>query len=331
MADSMPTSIPNYTIRTMSRAEVDLAIEWAAAEGWNPGLQDAESFYAADPDGFLVGELSRTEQADTGRSDAGRADAESADGDRTPKPTAIATISAVRYGETFGFLGFYIVQPAYRGQGYGMALWQAALQRLAGRTIGLDGVVAQQDNYQKSGFQRAYGNIRYAGVSGTPAADSAATLDATLLDATLLDATLIDLAQVPFEAIVQYDQPFFPADRVTFLKAWLQQPASWTLGILQNGTLAGYGVIRGCRSGYKIGPLFADSVALAEALFLALQAKVPPGQTIYLDTPELNSAAIALAEKYQMQVVFETARMYSGPHPALPFDRLFGVTSFELG
>ncbi len=27
-----------YTIRTMARKEVDLAVEWPAQEGWNPGL-----------------------------------------------------------------------------------------------------------------------------------------------------------------------------------------------------------------------------------------------------------------------------------------------------
>ena len=29
--------------------------------------------------------------------------------------------------------------------------------------------------------------------------------------------------------------------------------------------------------------------------------------------------------------VFETARMYRGGQPQLPLDRVFGVTSFELG
>ena len=36
-------------VRTMSRDEIDLAVDWAAAEGWNPGLQDADCFYTADP------------------------------------------------------------------------------------------------------------------------------------------------------------------------------------------------------------------------------------------------------------------------------------------
>ncbi|MDP2934013.1 MAG: GNAT family N-acetyltransferase, partial [bacterium] len=42
----------SLTIRPMVRTELDLAIEWAASEGWNPGLQDANCFYAADPEGF---------------------------------------------------------------------------------------------------------------------------------------------------------------------------------------------------------------------------------------------------------------------------------------
>ena len=35
----------------MSRAEVDLAIDWAAGEGWNPGRHDADCFHGADPGG----------------------------------------------------------------------------------------------------------------------------------------------------------------------------------------------------------------------------------------------------------------------------------------
>ena len=44
----------NYTIKTMSRQEVDIAIEWAAREGWNPGRHDASCYFTADSDrGFL--------------------------------------------------------------------------------------------------------------------------------------------------------------------------------------------------------------------------------------------------------------------------------------
>lgn len=278
-----------FSIRSMSREDVEVAIAWAATEGWNPGHYDADCFYAADPTGFWAGVL----------------------GDET-----IATISAVKYGSSFGFIGFYIVKPEYRGQSYGIQLWNAALHTLAGRNIGLDGVVAQQKNYQRSGFQLAYRNIRYEGIGG-----------GELIE----DSTIIPLSSLPFTTIANYDHLFFPCDRSQFLRCWLNQPNSSALGILHNNQLAGYGVIRACHRGYKIGPLFADQPKLANSLFLALKARTTANAPFYLDVPELNPAAIKLVEKYKMKPVFETARMYTQTCPDLAYDRLFGVTTFELG
>ena len=278
-----------YNVRTMQRQEIDLAVDWAAAEGWNPGLRDANCFYAADRDGFLIGLL----------------------GDEP-----IATISIVKYGTSFGFVGFYIVKPAHRGLGYGIKIWNAGLARLQGRTIGLDGVVDQQANYRKSGFVLAHRNIRYQGTSVAGASSATA---------------IIELSKVPFGEISTYDQEFFPDTRMEFLKCWINQPQAVTLGFVQDDSLAGYAVLRPCRSGYKVGPLFADSSRIAEDLFLALQRDVPNGTTIFLDTPAVNGTAVDLAKRYNMTPVFETARMYAGRAPDLPLERVFGVTSFELG
>ena len=129
----------HYTIRTMAREEVDIAVEWAAREGWNPGLHDADAYFRADPKGFFVGLLQNE---------------------------PVAVISAVRYGRSFGFLGFFIVEPQYRGRGYGLRIWQAGLKYLEGRVVGLDGVVSQQENYKKSGFRLLHRNIRYEGAGG---------------------------------------------------------------------------------------------------------------------------------------------------------------------
>jgi GNAT superfamily N-acetyltransferase len=115
-------------LRAMSEAHLALALDWAAAEGWNPGLDDARCFYAADPQGFFLGEL-----------------------DGLP----VGCVSAVRYGSGFGFLGLYIVKAEFRGCGFGLQLWRAALDRLGDRVIGLDGVVAQQENYLQCDSPRA--------------------------------------------------------------------------------------------------------------------------------------------------------------------------------
>jgi ribosomal protein S18 acetylase RimI-like enzyme len=278
----------SFEVRRASQAELTVALDWAAAEGWNPGLHDAASFWAADPEGYFLGLL---------------------DGE----PAAF--ISAVRYGDDFGFLGFYLVRPGLRGRGYGLKVWAAGLEHLAGRNVGLDGVLEQQENYRRSGFTLAYRNVRYEGTGASSASSSALT----------------PLSALPFEAVASYDELLFGAPRREFLQRWTAQPGSLAFGKLVNGQLAGYGVLRPCREGYKAGPLFADDPDVAEEMFAAMRAFAGGGVPLYLDVPEANQAAVALAERHGMHPVFETARMYNRQAPDLPLDKVFGVTTFELG
>jgi ribosomal protein S18 acetylase RimI-like enzyme len=278
-----------FRVTQLTGEQVSLAIDWAAAEGWDPGLHDAACFAATDPTGFYAGWL----------------------GDEP-----VATISVVKYGKAFAFLGLYIVKPAFRGRGYGRALWDHALATANGRTVGLDGVVAQQANYQRSGFALAYRNIRYRGVRGKDAP---------------IDARVVPLSQFAFGDVARYDRAFFPEARDGFLRCWIAQPGTKAMAVERGGGIAGYGVIRQSRNGFKVGPLFADDASCAEALFHALAMRVPAGAQVFLDVPEPNASAVALAERHGMSPVFETARMYAGPAPRLPLAKLFGVTTFELG
>ena len=276
----------SLVLRAMSEADLALALEWAAAEGWNPGLHDAHCFYSADPQGFFVGER-----------------------DGLP----IGCVSAVRYGSGFGFLGLYIVKAEHRGQGFGLVLWRAALDHLGDRVIGLDGVVAQQENYRRSGFRLAFRNIRQKGRGGGEAPPG-----------------LTELAAVPIGEILRYDETAFPAPRAEFLKSWISQPGAVALGVVDGRRLEGYGVLRACREGFKIGPLFADDEKTADRLAAGLMARAP-GAPVFLDTPEANPGALALAARYAMAPVFETARMLKNGAPAMQVERCFGVTTFELG
>ena len=280
-------------VRPMTRPELDMGLDWAAAEGWNPGLHDADSFHATDLDGFLLGLV-----------------------DDEP----VGMISAVRYGARFGFIGFYIVRPAMRGRGYGIALWRAGMERLAGRTVGLDGVIAQQDNYRRSGFVLAWNNMRCQGVVPSSTSDLSTSSDVDL-----------DPVRLPDEELLAYDAAFFPDDRRAFVRAWTMQAGSTALAVRRAGKVVGYGVIRPCRAGFKVGPLFADDADLADRLWSALVSRASPGEAVYLDIPASNPLALELVRAHDLQPVFETARMYTGAAPALPLRRLFGITTFELG
>ena len=277
-----------HDIRVLGIEGVRTAVDWARREGWNPGLADAEAFAAADPAGFLglyrEGELA-------------------------------ATISLVGYGPDFGFLGFYICRPEFRGQGLGLALWTEALARSPARTIGLDGVKAQQPNYRKSGFVLAHENIRHGG----PKPEGFARLDPALSPLSPADAPELD----------RFEQAnrLFPAPRETFLAAWARHEG---LALRRGGEITGYGVIRACHEGFKIGPLFAQDAGDAETILRGLLTRMPEGM-MFLDTPGTNQAAVDLALSLGLRPMFETARMYRGPAPDLDTGKVFGITTFELG
>ncbi|QIO33367.1 GNAT family N-acetyltransferase [Bradyrhizobium sp. 1(2017)] len=278
----------NLQIRNLRPEEIALAIDWAAAEGWNPGLADAACFALPDPQGFFVGEI-----------------------DGAP----VATVSCVNYDDRFAFLGFYIVRAGFRGKGHGLRIWNAAITHAGARVIGLDGVVAQQDNYKKSGFRLAYANIRYGGIVAAPPKPP---------------AEIVALDKIPFATVEADDATVFPAARGTFLRAWINTSGHVGRALLRDGRLTAWGVIRPCRTGRKIGPLVADDRAAAMAVVQALLAHADGGE-VFLDVPAVNAEAVALAGELGFKPVFETARMYTGPVPPLRVDRVFGVTSFELG
>ncbi|MBW7965920.1 GNAT family N-acetyltransferase, partial [Bradyrhizobium sp. BR 10261] len=193
-------------IRNLRPEEISIAIDWAAAEGWNPGLRDAACFAIPDAKGFFVGEI---------------------DGE------PVASVSCVTYDERFAFLGFYIVRAGFRGRGYGLRIWNAAIAHAGARVIGLDGVVAQQDNYKKSGFQLAYPNIRYGGIVASPPRPP---------------AEIVALDTIPFALVQADDATVFPAPRAAFLRAWIDAPGHVGRALLRGGKLAAWGVIRPCRT-----------------------------------------------------------------------------------
>ncbi|MBK1858936.1 GNAT family N-acetyltransferase [Cerasicoccus arenae] len=278
--------------RPMRREEFNLAVDWAAAEGWNPGKHDADIFWDTDPEGFVCATLD---------------------------DEIVATGSIVAYGQSFGFMGFFIVRPDLRSKGLGTKFWFWRRDTLKARLlpdapIGMDGVFAMQDWYAQGGFQFTHRNLRMAGV-GQPSQPA---------------SCLTELSAAPFDEVSAYDQRHFGFARDTFLRRWIEPKEGLALGAVRDGKLVGYGVVRACQSGYKIGPLFADDATLAGQLFAALSDRAS-GEPLFLDTPENNPAALALAKENGMEEVFGCARMYYGTTPSLPWANIYGITTFELG
>jgi len=278
--------------RILDLAGVKTLVNWAALEGWNPGPHDAEVFFATDPEGFY-GYFNNDEM--------------------------IAGGSIVSYQKAFGFMGFFIVKPEYRFSGIGRKLWyqrrDTLLRRLnPGAAIGMDGVVAMQPFYKKGGFEIAFRDERH---------------EKTGITFKIVD-NISPICDEDFDAIMAYDLQCFGFERPQFMKPWLKLPEVKTFKFIENGELKGFAVMRKTNKGYKICPLFADDAAIATELYKACLNAVP-GEPVYLDIPMANQAAVSLTKTFNTTYVFECARMYFGKPPDIAINKIFGITTFELG
>jgi GNAT superfamily N-acetyltransferase len=243
------------TIRGLDQIELQTVLDWAADEGWNPGLHDAAAFFAADPDGFL-GLFVDDE--------------------------LVVTASIVRYDASFAFAGCYICRPDRRGEGLGLTLSETALARSDAATIGLDGVLEQVPNYERLGFVSAYRNVRYGGEP-----DIRATPDAPV--------RTLGAADLPSITRFEEAGAVFPWERRAFLERWLTAPGSVGRALGQPGEVRGYGVIRPSRSGHRIGPLFCETRADAEQLVASLVGAVGGGLVFLdVPAPNPRAESLAL-------------------------------------
>jgi GNAT superfamily N-acetyltransferase len=270
----------------------DLYRAWAEAEDWNPGRHEGAALLAQDPDGCFIGYL----------------------GD-----TPVSTISVINYDDQFAFLDCYRVAPEHRGRGLGLATWKHAVAHAQGRTIGLEGVPAQQANYRESGFTTAHRTVRYTGRLPAPR--------------TIRTDVIVPATDVGGDAIAAFDADTFPADRPRFLASWLTAPDHHGLALVSKRRVCGVGVIRPARTGARIGPLLADTPTGAAMLFDALvgHAAANDAPSITIDVPEPNLAARALAVSHGLAPVSETARMYTGPVRRVADERIFGICTLEAG
>ena len=280
-----------FDVLEMQPEDLEFCVEQARREGWNPGLHDMDVFYAVDPSGWFKAV-----------DEMGR---------------ILGCISAVAYDKHFGFIGYFVVLPEQRGGRVGVELGLRALEYLGDRVIGQDGVFAKVANYETWGFELAYRNLRYEWIAGR------------LPDANGVRAEPYDPTMLP--DILKFDADVFPCRREAFLEQWLAMPEAVVRTVFARGELTGYGMRRRCTTGHKIGPLFARDAATAQAILRELLQDVSSKSPVYLDVPEINTPAIAMAESLGMKQCFGTARMYKNGTPDLDVSQIYGVTSFELG
>lgn len=282
----------NLTFKKLDFSGLQTLVSWAAKEGWNPGLHDSKAFWATDPNGFYGYYY---------------------------KNQLIGGGSIVSYDKNFGFMGFFIVLPEFRSKGIGRKLWYKRRDKLMSRlkpgsTIGMDGVIDMQKFYAKGGFKISFRDERYE-VTGS---------------SFNIDSNISLINNKDLHQIADYDQQYFGTSRINFLKSWLILPQSNAFKHMSNNYVTGYAVIRKANTGFKIGPLFAESYEIAENLFKAC-LNYASYEKVYIDIPVINKSAVELIKRFNAHYVFECARMYHGSPPEINTNNVYGITTFELG
>lgn len=274
------------TIGPMDVGDLEMVLGWAADEGWNPGLDDAAAFHAADPGGFFLARMGEV---------------------------PVAAVSVVNHSGSQAFLGLYLAHPEWRGRGIGFATWNHALGHAGPRSIGLDGVPAQEANYRASGFVRVGASLRHVG--RLPGADTPEIRAFEACD---------------HKHLARLDEAANGFTRARFTAAWLTETETRaTRVLLQDGEIIGFATWRACREGTKIGPVIAPNTESALALIADIAALRPLGPLI-VDLPELNVPLRRALEAQGFEVPFTTARMYRGAHPE-PGPSLQAIATMELG
>jgi GNAT superfamily N-acetyltransferase len=278
-------------------------LEWiyesAQQEGWSPAVNDLVIYSQVDPLGFFIGTLNGK---------------------------IIGCISGVKFDENYGFLGYFIVHPDHRGQGYGQQLWNHAMAYLENRVIGLDGVVDQIPRYQKSGFLISHAHRRMKGLPRSPQASS------------IVDGThqIKELEENDIKDLMGFDRSYFPpsAARQTWLHCLFADPTiSCLISRNEEGTPVGYGALRPCTTGYRLSPLFAMDNSVAHHLLSYFRSKIPSDSYLLIDIPDCNPHIEPLIRAHDLEPLWSCARMYNTANVPQEIDwcGVYGVSSLELG
>ena len=283
--------------------DINQITQWSRNEGFAPGVGDVGIYQHTDRQGLWVGWL---------------------DG------IAIGCIAGVRYNPSYGFIGLFLVVKEKRGRGYGLQLWNHALDHLIDLPcIGLEAALDRVDDYAGWGFQASSTTSRWKYIGNGYIDSNIAHRNIDFDGLSILEGS-----NIPSEVVQSYDAKREPSPRPHFLSDWLEHSAGKVLALVDEQCLChGFGRIRPCLlqdgEGWRIGPLLADSPALAEILLRRLVADHPG--VVLIDSPGKNNFAEPLLRSLGFTEISQTLRMYRGSQPPISMKDVYGLACLELG
>tara|TARA_B100000700_G_scaffold328028_1_gene444432 strand:- start:4826 stop:5713 length:888 start_codon:yes stop_codon:yes gene_type:complete len=290
------------SIKPLCDDDIDFVTEISRKEGFVPGVGDLGIYQNTDKQGLWVGWLSNN---------------------------PVGCIAGVRYNENYGFIGLFLVVEKYRGRGFGLQLWQKALDHLSDLPcVGLEAAPERIIDYSKWGFTISSKTTRWQWLG------DGKLIDAGLINDDFNNYSFVEGSSIPSTAVEKFDEKRENTPRPHFLSNWLSHPAGKVIAILdKEGQCHGFGRIRPCLlqrgDGWRIGPLMADTPKLLKILLKKLIDRHPG--LIIIDAPGLNKTASILFKDLGFKSKSETYRMYRGYQPPVSMRDVYGLACLELG
>ncbi|TLY46480.1 MAG: GNAT family N-acetyltransferase [Gammaproteobacteria bacterium] len=301
---SSPSGSPSkahLSFRFMEEKDLEMVMNWCKEEKWNVGMYDAAAYYALDSKGHFLFLLDK-------------------------KP--IGAISMVKYSHNLFAIGAFIVKKEYRNKGFGSQIWHYAIEILKknnNATSCLYSVPAQISRYAASGFQSDFHIQRWK--------KSFIKQPTSKMEESTTN--LKQLNSIPIESIIEYDQSIFSVSRKKLLAKFIQNENIVGFASTDDsGQITGFGLIRPCINGYRIGPLYADHIGNAQKLFQTLLNNV--NSTVFIDAPSHNPHIEQFASYFNLERVSkeDTAAMFRREVPdslRTNNHKNYAICSLEVG
>lgn len=273
---------PEYIIRNARNKDVRALKDLIFPEEWNIGAEDIDFFVKHYANNLYVGEI---------------------DG------KIISCLLGLEYNPELAFFGMYVVDPNYRKQKYGIQLALHVLEHTKSKIWGNDGVMEQVDSYKRNGFKTYHNNIRLSG-------------KAKVINHTKMHEFVTVNGEIP-KGLLDLDYQCFRTNRAPFIKKWLDRKDIKAI-CHKNiaGHIDGFGMIRPAQKGYVIGPIYAETYTIFQAIINKFLAEIE-GKEFYIEVPEINPYFGKIKKEYGLEESFTMARMYTSPPKEIAIKKVF--------
>jgi ribosomal protein S18 acetylase RimI-like enzyme len=283
----------NFVMATATRDELTEIVQMTIEEAhWRASYKIVDAWWALDPAGFFIGRV---------------------DG------MLVSQICAIRYDDSYGFMGLYLVRESHRGKRFGISLARHAIRHLAGCNIGVSAELDRIADYARSGFVLTSDDLIFLGVAAR-----CPTVSSLIVH---YDDSMLD-------AVAEYDRRCFPAARRGYLARLFQMEDCVVYVYREAGELRGYVTVYPVHDAWTVAPCFADTAEIARQLIRAAVNSVPKGGLIEMNVQCENPDAQALVAgmtEYQMKVDLRLGRMYTKGVPMTDSSKVWLVMSFFIG